>query len=134
MFLVAMMAMASPMIVEAKVVQKKVVRKSALTSPAPADPKKAPSKCLGNGIRAIYNAAVKQMEKDIAKDGTGNDEAVKRYRGNLQLVWEAMNEPYCGYGSRGVSAVTKSFNKTINRTRTEFLKATKVKINTTKKQ
>lgn len=115
----------APFSVEAKVVKKKLIKKAAAVTVA--DPKKSPSKCLGSGIRALYDASVRQMEKDIAKLGNGRAVAEKRYRDNLHLVWAAMNEPYCGYGSRGVNAVKHSFNKTITRTRADFLKAVAVK-------
>ncbi len=96
--------------------------KYSLSSPASSDPKKAPTRCLSKGIKNMYDVAVRQMKKDVAVAGNGNEDAVKRYQDNLALVWEAMNEPYCGYGTRGVSAVQKSLNKTISRTRAEFLK------------
>ncbi len=126
-FVVLFLIVFAPFFVEAKVVKKKPVKKAATVAAASIDPKKAPTRCLGKSIRSMYDVSVRQMEKDIAKAGNGYGAATKRYRDNLQLVWAAMNEPYCGYGSRGVNAVKHSFNKTIVRTRSEFLQAVKVK-------
>ena len=82
------------------------------------------SRCLTKSMIARNAAVVKQMEKDIKQFG-GHVAAAKIYREKLALVWSAMSEPYCGYGSRGIRAVQKSFMKSVERIRVEFLQHVK---------
>ena len=37
------------------------------------------------------------------------------------MAWEAMQQPYCGFGAFGASAAQKSFTKTLTRARTNYL-------------
>ncbi len=46
------------------------------------------------------------------------------YKEKMDTVWAAMSQPYCGYGSRGIAAVKKSYIKSVERIRAEFLKNT----------
>ncbi len=114
-----------------KVVAKKPVVKKVVTprvgEVAPLDPKNpaAQSKCMTPKIISLHTAANAQMEKDVTAKGAGFPAAVADYRQALALTWDAMKEPYCGTGTRGVSAVISSFQKTISRTRADFLRKTK---------
>ncbi len=83
------------------------------------------SRCLTAAMVALNNAAQKRMDADVAKSGAGHDAAVQTYKDKLAIVWAAMAEPYCGYGSQGITAVKKSFNKSIERIRADFLAAVK---------
>lgn len=130
-----------PMAVEAQTIQRQkkkssartpavsrrapVARKNVSSAKTPLQPtgeKGAPTRCLTASMKALYIRAQKQMEKDIATHGSGNEKAVELYKTKLATSWAAMSEPYCGYGSRGVGAVKKSLMKSINRIRAEFLK------------
>lgn len=77
-------------------------------------------------MKALDAEAVKQMQGDIQKFGTGHDKAVQAYKMNLQILWSAMEQPYCGYGAYGLTAVKKSFGKSVDHVRTEFMSAVKV--------
>lgn len=83
------------------------------------------SRCLTPEIKKIYENAAAQMKKDAEKFGQGHNDAVADYRSTLDLVWGAMHEPYCGYGSRGLKAVKKSLLKSFERARADFLAAVK---------
>lgn len=47
------------------------------------------------------------------------------YKMKMDTVWSAMAEPYCGYGSRGITAVKRSYTKSVEHIRAEFLKSVK---------
>lgn len=109
-----------------KVAKKTVTKKYRVGEVAPLDPTNpgAQSRCMTPKIQGLYTAATTQMEKDITAKGKGFPTAVADYRQALTLTWEAMKEPYCGTGTHGVSAVISSFQKTISRTRADFLRKT----------
>ncbi len=118
----------APFSVEAatkKVAKKKVTRYhmsvSAIKGKDEKDFANPVSRCLTADMKALYKGDVAQMEKDIAKVGTGHDAAVASYKMKLDTVWGAMEQPYCGYGAYGMTAVKKSFNKSVERARAEFL-------------
>ncbi len=118
----------NPLAVEAKVAKKKIHPKLSVSAVRGKDEKNfqnPTSRCLTKDMVALNNKAVKQMGANIAKAGEGHDAAVKRYNGKLTMVWSAMAEPYCGYGSRGKAAVKKSFIKSIERAHAEFIGAVK---------
>lgn len=73
------------------------------------------------------------MKTDVAKLGTDHPAAVSTYKQNLEIVWSAMEEPYCGHGSQGITAVKKSFNKSVDRLRAAFLAQVKPQIVAIKK-
>lgn len=52
-------------------------------------------------------------------------EAYKKYLTGLDLAWEAMEEPYCGFGAFGTTAAKKSYTKSVDRSRARFLSAAK---------
>jgi len=47
--------------------------------------------------------------------------AVDAYRQELATAWEAMQQPYCGFGSYGVGPAIHSYNKSATRARDAFL-------------
>lgn len=77
---------------------------------------------IGNVTRAIKDGET----FGVATSTEGEfGKAYREYRDGLDTLWDAMNEPYCGFGAFGVSAAVKSYNKTATRLRTEFLAAAK---------
>ncbi len=102
-----------------KVVVKKVVK---------ADEKmfaEAPTRCLTPTMKSLYAQALKQMALDVQKTKPGYQEAIANYKKDLETVWSAMFEPYCGYGSNRLVAVQKSFQKSVIKTRARFQNALK---------
>ena len=83
------------------------------------------SRCLTASMKSLDASAVSQMNADIAKYGAGHAAPVATYKMNLDILWSAMEQPYCGYGAYGMTAVSKSFEKSVERTRANFLAATK---------
>jgi len=75
----------------------------------------------------LNDKTAKLMESDIAKYGKDHPAANQRYRERVELSWAAMAEPYCGFGSMGMTAVKHSYNKGVQRARADFLAATKKK-------
>lgn len=82
-----------------------------------------PSKCLNASTIASHNSVTARMETDIAPyaSNAAAADAIKLYRNNLAIAWDAMTEPYCGYGSMGVSAAARSYTKSVERERATFL-------------
>ncbi|MDD5726247.1 MAG: hypothetical protein PHC53_02430 [Patescibacteria group bacterium] len=80
------------------------------------------TRCLTAEMKKRHDQVVAQMNKDIAKY-QGRDSAIKTYQKDIDILWSAMHEPYCGYGSYGMTAVKHSWDKTISHVRTEFLEA-----------
>lgn len=86
------------------------------------------SKCLTKQITDLNVKAGKQLEVDVAKFGESREKSVKNYRYRLGMAWDAMNLPYCGFGSASSLAYeVHSFKKSIDRAREDFLKETKKK-------
>ncbi len=84
------------------------------------------SRCDTPSMRKLHAQNIGIMKQDIESLGDKAGEgAVKDYQWKLDVIWDAMTEPYCGYGSRGVSAAKKSYNKSIDRARGEFLASAK---------
>lgn len=90
------------------------------------------SRCLTADFKKLHDAALALAEKDInaRKNADGTipatiQKAVDDYRKELDTAWQAMHEPYCGFGAFGTSAAKKSFQKTLDRGRTTFLAAVK---------
>ncbi len=81
------------------------------------------SRCLTPAMKALHANMVLRMEVDIERFGDAYPEEVALYRETLGVIWSAMEAPYCGYGSRGLVAVKKSYTKSVERARREFLKA-----------
>ena len=83
------------------------------------------SKCVTTATKNSHNAAVARMEADI-KPFLGKPEAnasVAAYREAIATAWDAMEEPYCGYGSYGAASAVKSFGKSVVRAQSAFAAA-----------
>ncbi len=85
----------------------------------------AKSRCLTRFMKNKQAVAVKQMNADVTKYGQDHDAAVTIYKQKLDLLWSAMEQPYCGYGGYGMQAVQHSYDKSVERIRAEFLVAAK---------
>jgi|GEM_PF-1555607 len=83
------------------------------------------TRCLTKEIKAMHVKTVSRMEADLTKKGVGFEKAVGTYKEKIDIVWSAMEQPYCGFGSQGLSAVKHSYNKSVERIRAEFLAAKK---------
>lgn len=110
-----------------KVVKKKTYRMSISAIPGKDEKnfENPTSRCTTATMKSLFANAMSQMKKDVAKSGSGHDSANETYKVKLETVWSAMEEPYCGYGSLGMTAVKKSFLKSIDRTRAEYLASVK---------
>ena len=83
------------------------------------------TRCMTASIKALHTQTVNQMNEDIAKYGAGHAAAVNRYKLNVEILWAAMQQPYCGYGAYGLTAVQKGFVKTVSHVRSSFLASVK---------
>lgn len=111
-----------------KVVKKTVMKKKSVSAIKGADEKEITnptSRCLTPQVKGLHSKAIKQMETDIAKFGLEHDGEVKLYRDNIEMIWSAMSEPYCGFGKGTVNTVVKGFEKSVARSREKFLVAVK---------
>ena len=81
------------------------------------------SKCVTATTEATHNAAVTQMNKDIAPYAIDAKVAnvIEQYKQNIETAWQAMQQPYCGYGSYGTASAIHSLSKSIGRARSTFL-------------
>ena len=62
-----------------------------------------------------------QNNFDVSAVSHSKKNPAEIYREKMETVWAAMAQPYCGYGSRGVAAVKKSYNKSVEHIRADFL-------------
>ena len=75
------------------------------------------SRCTTADFQKMHAKAVAQAQADFesAKNGKEEDPTIRKaFQGYIQdiaLAWEAMQQPYCGYGSHGAAAAKKSFQK-----------------------
>ncbi|MDO8584157.1 MAG: hypothetical protein Q7R83_03190 [bacterium] len=83
------------------------------------------TRCITKNMKALHEKALKRFATDTKKVAPGYDEAILAYKAEIDFVWQMMYEPYCGYGTRGVTAVANGFNKSITQARGRFLKALK---------
>jgi len=121
--------------VVAKVAPKKVVKKKVVIKKAYKDEhiaiSNSASRCNTVAIRKMHDASIAQGVKDgktyqvTTSTKSAFGAAYATYTRGLVVGWEAMQEPYCGFGSMGVSAAQKSYQKTLTRLRTNFLAAVK---------
>lgn len=81
------------------------------------------SKCITAGTTATHANVTARMEKDIAPYAQSANAApiIKKYQDGMTVAWNALQEPYCGYGSYGPSSAVKSYSKSVERARTTFL-------------
>lgn len=85
------------------------------------------TRCVTKATEAAQMENLKRASKDgetfnVATSTPGVlGDAYRQYMDNLDIVWGAMEEPYCGFGAFGLGAAVKSYNKSISHVRTEFL-------------
>jgi leucyl aminopeptidase (aminopeptidase T) len=83
------------------------------------------SRCDTAANRKAHEANLVRAKQDGESFKISTDERVaelhKTYMKKLAMAWGAMEEPYCGFGAFGNSAAKKSYDKTVTRTRNEFL-------------
>lgn len=81
------------------------------------------TKCVTTATKKLHADALARMEKDIAPYANSASIApvIERYREVLAMAWEAMEEPYCGYGAYGSASAAKSYSKTAQGARSAFL-------------
>ena len=81
------------------------------------------SRCITSATQVMYATMIAQEKKDIApyRDVASMEAAIKTYQENIDTAWEAMGDPYCGYGSYGAKSAIHSFQKTAERVRGAFL-------------
>ena len=83
------------------------------------------SRCNTPANQKARDANLAQAKKDITPFHPDTDprigELARTYMDKLTLAWDAMEEPYCGFGAFGNTAAKKSYDKTIARARNEFL-------------
>jgi len=86
------------------------------------------SKCVTASTKATYASVSARMESDIAPYAAVAvaSDAIKAYRSEMTTAWDAMNEPYCGYGAYGTASAVKSYAKSVDRARTAFVTAIRV--------
>lgn len=82
-----------------------------------------PTKCVTASTKKMYADYIARFEKDTAayagKEKYAN--VIQAYRSEIDIAWEAMQQPYCGYGTPGLASSIKSFKKTIERARVAFM-------------
>lgn len=87
------------------------------------------TKCVTAATQATHAGAIALMEKDIAKYSklVSAATAIETYRQTMTIAWNAMKEPYCGFGVYGIKSAIKSYGKSIARARATFLAQVKGK-------
>jgi hypothetical protein len=91
------------------------------------------SRCTTASMKALHASKLALAKKDgesVTLTG-GVDTAFRTYMNGLDTLWNAMEEPYCGYGAFGLTAARSSYEKTADRLRAAFLKEAK-KVNAVK--
>ncbi|MEI7512266.1 MAG: peptidoglycan-binding domain-containing protein [Candidatus Uhrbacteria bacterium] len=85
------------------------------------------TKCVTAATRASRAGYQVRLEKDITPylQNAKAASAIKKYRDNLDIAWEAMEEPYCGFGSYGPKSAIHSYSKNVERERGTFVAAVK---------
>lgn len=85
------------------------------------------SRCTTASMKALHASKLALAKKDgesVTLTG-GVDTAFRTYLNGLDTLWNAMEEPYCGYGAFGLTAARSSYEKTADRLRAAFLKEAK---------
>ena len=85
------------------------------------------TKCVTAATTATHASYSARMEKDIAPyaQTSGAAAAIQKYRDSMTVAWNAMNEPYCGYGDYGTASAIKSYGKSVVRAQAAFATAVK---------
>lgn len=95
---------------------------------APVEAAEAPaSKCVTATTVTTHAAVMARLEKDIAPYLKNEKAAgiIASYREAIDVSWEAMKEPYCGFGVYGIKSAVKSYSKSTDRARLAFMEAVK---------
>lgn len=93
--------------------------------------KQSISKCLTPVMRTLRQKVVTQFQKDgvahsVSTTTAGElGDAYRVYLSDVDVMWAAMYEPYCGYGSHGMTAIRRSYEKNAVRVREQFLRTAK---------
>ena len=82
------------------------------------------SRCVTKDTKNLHAGTLARYTKDITPFLTNQktESARQAYTDSVTLAWEAMEQPYCGFGSPGASSARRSYIKTIQRARTAFLR------------
>ncbi len=87
------------------------------------------SRCVTKEMIALHakneDRAKKDAEPFKIEKGSDLEDDFELYFRKLDVAWDAMQQPYCGFGAFGMKAARKSYDKTIERARTEFLTVAK---------
>ncbi len=85
------------------------------------------SKCVTAGTLGTHAAVMTRLEKDIAPYLKNEKAAgiITVYRDAITVSWDAMKEPYCGFGVYGIKSAVKSYSKSTDRARLAFMEAVK---------
>ena len=85
------------------------------------------SKCVTATTVNTHTAVMARLEKDIAPYLKNEKAAgiIASYREAIDVSWEAMKEPYCGFGVYGIKSAVKSYSKSTDRARLAFMEAVK---------
>ncbi len=102
---------------------------SLIATPVFAATSEPESKCVTAKTKATYANVTALMEKDIAPYAktASATAAIEAYRQTMTIAWDAMKEPYCGFGSYGTASAIKSYAKNVARARATFLAQAKGK-------
>lgn len=85
------------------------------------------SVCITKETLSLRANAEAKFTKDTApyEKKPGAAQAIATYRQHLDVAWDALNQPYCGYGQTSIASVKKSYTKTVTRASDAFLQAAK---------
>ena len=95
------------------------------------DIKNPTSKCVTERSKKSHLANLERAEKEGVQFGVSSTtkgdmaDAYRTYLEGLDIIWEAMEEPYCGFGAFGVKAAYHSYDKSIIRLHDRFFVALK---------
>lgn len=147
-FVVGFSMLVAPYAADAKTTRKKLTKRSARYAYDLYNPRRhygdekvtitdASSRCNTPSMRATHVKNVDRAKLDGKPFGLTFEsvsttevlspvgEAYKKYLTGLDLAWQAMEEPYCGFGAFGTTAAKKSYTKSIDRIRARFLDVAK---------
>ena len=78
-----------------------------------------------SNLALLKSQGAASASASVTVSASAPKDAAEIYREKVSTVWAAMAQPYCGYGAYGITAVKKSYNKSVARIRADFLAATK---------
>ncbi|MCC7357050.1 hypothetical protein IT408_00910 [Candidatus Uhrbacteria bacterium] len=86
------------------------------------------SKCVTARTINSHAAVTARFEKDIAPYLKNEKAAgvIKAYRDAVDVSWDAMKQPYCGFGVYGIASAVKSYTKSTDRARLAFIEGIKL--------